>query len=450
MIGFWVLAAALTAVVLVPVLRALARPGDPGDAAATEAVYRDQLGELERDVTRGVLPESEAEAMRREVGRRLLASRRRSATGSRAPAPAIAWVLVGVVPVAALALYLGLGSPHLPARPLADQDPAERLAAAAALEEIEALSRYLVEAPGDVAAWVDLGRRHRALGRYREASLAFARAVGASEGDPGITGEYAEALVDASSGTVTEQARLAFEQVLERRPGDPRAQFYLAQARAQAGDAAGAIARWSALIAGSPADAEWLPVVRARIEEVAAAAGLDPDIPEPVAMIAPRTLTPEEMEAAAALSPEDQQAMVDGMVDRLRQRAEGSPDAPDGWLRLGEAQMVVGRPAAAAEAFARAADLAGEAPMVLARWGEALLAASESDTLPPDFVAVMERLHAAAPDDPRALWYLGVHAVEDGRRDDARILWERLLATLAEGSAEAETVRLALDALGTG
>ena len=75
MIGFWVLAAVLTVAVLAPVLRALARPADPGDAAATEAVYRDQLGELDRDLARGVLPQAEAEAMRREVGRRLLLGR---------------------------------------------------------------------------------------------------------------------------------------------------------------------------------------------------------------------------------------------------------------------------------------------------------------------------------------------------------------------------------------
>ena len=450
MIGFWVLSAVLTVAVLIPVLRALARPTDPGGAAATEAVYRDQLGELDRDLARGVLPAAEVEAMRREVGRRLLASTRRSAAGSRRSAPAVAWTLAACVPVAALALYLGLGSPHLPAQPLADQDPALRMAAAAAEAEIEGLARHLAATPDDVAGWVEFGRRHRAMGRYREASMAFARAVGASGGDPGITGEYAEALVDAASGTVTEQARLAFEQVLEERPGDPRAQFYLAQGRAQAGDAAGAIDRWSALIAGSPADAEWLPVVRARIDEVAAAAGLDPEVPEPAAMIAPRALSPEEIEAAAALSPEDQQAMVDGMVDRLQRRAEEAPDVVEGWLRLGEAQMVVGRPADAAAAFARAADLTGGTPPILARWGEALLAASDAETLPPAFVAVMERLHAVAPDDPRALWYLGVHAVEDDRRADARVLWERLLETLAEGSAEAETVRMALDALGTG
>ena len=59
----------------------------------------------------------------------------------------------------------------------------------------------------------------------------------------------------------------------------------------------------------------------------------------------------------------------------------------------------------------------------------------------------MRRLHAAAPEDPRALWYLGVHAVEDDRRADARTLWQQLLETLPEGSAEAETIRMALDAL---
>ncbi len=73
---FWIFSALLTVaaavLLLSPLLRASARATryDEGEAA----VYRDQLRELERDKTQGLIsPEEEAEYARAEIGRRLLA-----------------------------------------------------------------------------------------------------------------------------------------------------------------------------------------------------------------------------------------------------------------------------------------------------------------------------------------------------------------------------------------
>ena len=130
------------------------------------------------------------------------------------------------------------------------------------------------------------------------------RAIGLTGGDPVATGYYAETLVEAAGGAVTEDAVQAFEAVLERLPGDPRAQYYLALARAQAGDDAGALARWQALAAASPADAPWLPTTQEQIRRTAARMGLEPDDQVPDSAAAADTVPrgPSSADIAAAQS----------------------------------------------------------------------------------------------------------------------------------------------------
>ena len=72
---FWPLFALMTGVAVFAVLWPLGRVRPrPAGSEADLAVYRDQLAEIERDRARGLLPESEAEAARVEVSRRLLAA----------------------------------------------------------------------------------------------------------------------------------------------------------------------------------------------------------------------------------------------------------------------------------------------------------------------------------------------------------------------------------------
>jgi len=63
---------------------AFRRDGREGLEAAESdlLVYREQLGEIDRDVARGVLSEADAEAVRLEVQRRLLAADRKAGTAA--------------------------------------------------------------------------------------------------------------------------------------------------------------------------------------------------------------------------------------------------------------------------------------------------------------------------------------------------------------------------------
>ncbi|TIW33361.1 MAG: c-type cytochrome biogenesis protein CcmI, partial [Mesorhizobium sp.] len=125
---FWVIAAILTLGASLAVLLPLAGAGKDESGAGDNdlEVYRDQLSELDRDVARGLIQPAEAEEARAEIGRRILRLGAAGPSGAVARRPLVATRLVATVAVLAVplvswGLYIKLGSPDLPAQPLAER-----------------------------------------------------------------------------------------------------------------------------------------------------------------------------------------------------------------------------------------------------------------------------------------------------------------------------------------
>lgn len=454
---FWIVAAALTAaltaMVVAPLLRRTPAEAETEDATDSPhlAVYRDQMAELERDLARGYISAEEAEGARLEISRRLLAAANRAKASRRGltrPAKVLAVILGLVVPAGALAVYLPMGMPDEPSQPLAQRDLTQT-EDATLLAEADLLERQVRETPGDVTAWVALGQTYGALGRFEQAVAAYARAVGLTEGDITITSAYAEMLVAASNNTITEEARVAFERVLAANPRDPRARYYLALARLQAGDLPGALQRWQDLAADTPADAPWRPLVEDQIRETARRMGLDPftQVPEPPPAEPLRGPSREDLAAAAGMSAEELDAMIGGMVDQLAARLEAQPDDLEGWMRLGQAYRIRGDLDGAVAAMASAAELAPNHPPVLNAYATALLEAEGGARPSPELADLFRRILALEPDDPRALWFLGADAASDDRPAEAVDYWSRLRDQLDPGSEEYRIVEQQLTAL---
>ena len=62
----------------------------------------------------------------------------------------------------------------------------------------------------------------------------------------------------------------------------------------------------------------------------------------------------EDIAAAQEMTPEEQQQMIMSMVNGLAERLEAEPNNPDGWARLMQAYMVLGREDDAKAAFEKA------------------------------------------------------------------------------------------------
>ena len=189
----WAIFAVLTAVVLYALLRPLAggSGGEGSRAAFNATVYRDQLGEVQSDRERGLIGESDAEAARIEIARRLLAADAESpaeqGSPTHSPLRAVTVGLAVALPLAALSLYLIYGSPRLPDQPLIArlQDPASNKNLEVLVARVEArLREHPEEGEGwEVIApvymgWQPLRRRRRGLSPVDQAARRIAEAPG--------------------------------------------------------------------------------------------------------------------------------------------------------------------------------------------------------------------------------------------------------------------------------
>ena len=369
------------AMLLVPLL--LRQRGATSRDAYNLAVYRDQLAEVERDLARGSLAADEAEAARTEIARRILAlSPAEAAAGAGSMPLALATVAILFLPVAAWMLYWQLGSPALPDQPFAERTASGATPAGATnpahvdmTEAVKRLGAHLKEHPEDLTGWLLLARSELGLGGYQEAAEAYAHAAELSGNRTDIMGDWGEAQVLAAGGTVTPAARTAFEAGLRDPENAPRSRYYLAFAQLQAGDVKGALDAWVALAAEAPADAEWLALVHQRIAQAAKALGIDPATLTPAAG-AGRSAVASAAQASAGAAPEERQAMINAMVERLAARLETQPDDVDGWTRLGRSYMVLNQPDKAREAYARAVKLKPGDPELARALAEASTAAA--------------------------------------------------------------------------
>lgn len=452
---FWLAAGLLTALAVLALLRPLLkpRPATPVERTPYDiAVYRDQLAEIERDLARGVITAEAAAAARLEIERRILAAAEPAgAAGAAGTTQAPRWVapaIAGLLPVIALAVYMALGAPGLPGQPAAERQIASDDMGAL----VEQLARRMAANPGDVRGWLLLGRSYASLGRYEDSAKAFAAAIAQGATGAEVQADYGEALTAAAGGQVTVAAQTAFNAALAEDPGNARARFYLAFAKAQSGKAEEALADWVKLEAEAPPDAPWRPIVTAEIERTAAALGLDPaGLPgrrAPVAEGGVPSPDAADMAAAAGMTPEERDAFIRSMVERLASKLRQTPEDLDGWLRLARSYAVLGESSKARDAWARAAALAPERADVLLGYAEAIREAhTEEASLPPEFAATVAKARAIDPDNPLGLFLGGLAESAAGNVAVARELWETLRQRLPEGSPERAEIEARLAAL---
>ncbi len=329
---FWIISALLTVAVAVVLLLPLLKESvaEPDDDSGEAAVYRDQLRELERDKGLGLISTEDADYARAEIGRRLLSVSAGKPQADAAKAvrkshhPLAQAFVILCLPAIGLGLYLLTGSPGTPSAPLAErlENPGNNLELLVAKAE-----RHLAENPNDGAGWDVLAPIYFKSERIGDAELAYRNAIRFLGPNPARMSGLGEVLVAGNGGIVTEDARSAFEEALRLDANNPRAEFYLALALEQGGKRAEAKAAFEKLLAASPKQAPWVPLVS---QHIAANSG---EVPA-AAPAAPGNPTEAEVAAAQDMSAGDRMAMIRGMVESLDAKLKQDPKNFEGWMRL--------------------------------------------------------------------------------------------------------------------
>jgi cytochrome c-type biogenesis protein CcmH len=334
----WLLFGLMTAAAIFAVLWPLGRVRAPQGAGNDIAVYRDQLDEITRDRGTGLIGEAEAEAARVEVSRRLIAAADAAPAEPAAAGGTFRRRVAGLAALIALPLiaggvYLGLGSPRLPGQPLASRDtvPLQDRSLDRLVAQVES---HLEKNPEDGRGWEVVGPVYMRMERFDDAVKARRNSLRLNGPSAEREADLGESLVAVANGVVTAEAKTAFERALTHDARNNKARFLLGVAAQQDGQPEKAAAIWRAMLEDIRPGSPWIPMVREAVAQ------FDPSGAAPSAS-APGP-TAEDVAAANQMKPEDRNAMIRGMVERLAERLKQDGSDLEGWLRLVRAYTVLG------------------------------------------------------------------------------------------------------------
>ncbi len=295
---FWILTAIMALAIAGLMALVLLRSRDMGEppAAYDLRVYRQQLRDVEKDLARGVINTADADRIRAEVSRRILAADTElQKDGGKIQQPkrlsrAMALVLVLVICGGTLGLYSVMGAPGygdlaLKSRIAMAQERAKNRPSQAEAEAevppfpapeaqesyrqlVEQLRQTAAKRPDDAQGQALLAQHEANLGNFVAAHEAKARYIEIMSGDVEASdfGELAELLIMAAGGYVSPEAETALTQTLRRDPENGPARYYYGLMLGQVGRPDLAYQIWAeTLRKGAPGD-PWVTGIQQQIE----------------------------------------------------------------------------------------------------------------------------------------------------------------------------------------
>ena len=356
------LVALVVASFVIPILRRSTGLVSHSDSA--QAMLRDQLTEIDRDMARGLISPDDARAAAVEIKRRIIAvDKDHGSVPSAIATGGWAVVLAGIlVPISAAALYMSIGSPDTPSVKFSNRQ--QERAVIAQRNDLTQELRTRLEADengGPTEGWLLLADAYMRVGQYTNAADAYSRVLERDDATVGDFTRFAEALILRDNGQVTPLAERALDRSLQLSPDNPAGIYYKSFALEQAGDVEAAYAMLVARLGTSNGPNPWMGSF------VAQANFYGEKLGRPLLSLADfapalRGPTQEDIAGAADMSNDDRNAFIASMVAQLEARLEDEPNDLDGWLQLARAHIVLGDDAGAANAYQQAAPLIVDLP----------------------------------------------------------------------------------------
>lgn len=135
------------------------------------------------------------------------------------------------------------------------------------------------------------------------------------------------------------------------------------------------------------------------------------------------------------------------MIAQVERHLEANPKDARGWEVLAPIYLRLGRFDDAVRARRHAIDYGGDTAQREADLGEALVAAANG-VVTADAKQAFDQAATKSPDDPKARFYLGLAAQQDGDTDKAADIWQKLLKDAPPGAPWTTAVQQALASAG--
>lgn len=129
------------------------------------------------------------------------------------------------------------------------------------------LAARMEKNPQDVKGWVMLARAQAILGRFDEASAAYARSVALVPNDAQLLADYADALAMAQGAHLAGEPEKLVERALQADPGNAKALSLAGTVAYEKRDYALAVEHWQRLRDSLPASSEFTESIQRSIDD---------------------------------------------------------------------------------------------------------------------------------------------------------------------------------------
>ncbi len=277
---FWIIASAMIIVALVFVLPPLFRQSRVRSVDRDKlniTIHKDQLAELEADLRNEVISAEHYEQSRQDLMRNLLGdvevTPQDKRPGGEKPgvARATAIVVAVAIPALAVGLYSILSQVNLTHGP----QPMEGAQGGGVSPQlmVQRLAERLKSNPNDGEGWARLGLAYGVLGRYKDATEAYAKALPLLGDNPQLLADYAEVMALSNEDQhLAGQPTELFQKALKLDPANQKGLWLAGMASFQKEDYRSAIAYWEKLVASLPPSSAGLDTVKKHIAEAQARA----------------------------------------------------------------------------------------------------------------------------------------------------------------------------------
>ncbi|WP_162249133.1 c-type cytochrome biogenesis protein CcmI [Devosia sp. Root685] len=316
---FWLIAIAVTAIACAALLyagRGRMVNVSAAETADANSQFRLVLAGIDADLAAGKIGAEEAVGAKGELAREMLRAKAEAAPQStREMGRSTLFVGLGLVAALALGLYAFLGSPNLPAQPLAGRADvaAQTMDLGSAIARIE---ERLTTDPNDLRGWTVLAPALLEVGRFAEAANAYGRIIDLSEPTAQLLTDRAEALLLAADGAGSEEAMGLLRTAADMDPNHVQSRLYLGAELTRMGQYEDAIRFWREALDLAQGNEPWLTAARQGLA-VAENDGFD-------------------------TSAQDQAEMIRGMVGSLSTRLYADGGTVEEWSQLVRSYIVLG------------------------------------------------------------------------------------------------------------
>lgn len=318
-----------------------------GDAmAANENHFRQRLAGIDQDIVAGKLDAEQADIAKAELAKELVSFRAIKPSENVSDAAfqsdqqfAGRWLkIAGVLaPILAVAIYVGVGNPSLPAVPLAQREAAQ-ITFEDAIAQIE---EQMERDPSDIRGWQVLGPAYLRVERFEDAVNAFQHVVDLSPRSADTLTNLAEARLMANRGVLDSEIEELLTEATLLDATHIRSRFFLAAEATRTQDWENAAQIWEELLGLSQGGENWVEGARRGLA-LAQARGIPIDDQQ--------TDLPAEQGDTSAIPP-NQQQMIMEMVEGLHIRLYDQGGSIEEWTRLVRSRLVLEQNSDAQDAY---------------------------------------------------------------------------------------------------